>query len=50
MSGYGLTPRARADLKAIWTYPADRWNIEQADRYAGLLHNAMQIAAAEPSK
>ena len=37
MSGYVLTPRARADLKAIWTYTADRWNSEQADRYVGLL-------------
>jgi plasmid stabilization system protein ParE len=29
-----LTPRARADLKAIWIYTADRWNVAQADRYA----------------
>jgi len=50
MSGYGFTPRARADLKAIWTYTADRWSIEQADRYVGLLHNAMQIVAAEPRR
>ena len=47
MSGYALTPRARAGLKAIWTYTADHWSIEQADRYAGLLHHAMQVVAAE---
>jgi plasmid stabilization system protein ParE len=32
MSGYALTPRARADLKGIWTYTADRWDIDQASR------------------
>ena len=47
MSGYVLTPRARADLKAIWTYTADRWGIEQADRYVGLLDSAMRIVAAD---
>ena len=50
MSGYALTPRARADLKAIWTYSADRWSVEQADRYVGLLHGAMQIVADEPRR
>jgi putative transposase len=48
MSGFVLTPRARADLKAIWTYTADRWSSEQADRYVGLLHGAMRLVAAEP--
>jgi toxin ParE1/3/4 len=50
MGGVLLTPRARADLKAIWTYTAERWTVEQADRYIGLLHGAMQIAAAEPRR
>lgn len=50
MSGYVLTPRARADLKAIWAYTADRWNSEQADRYVRLLHGAMRIVAAEPRR
>jgi hypothetical protein len=40
MSGVVITPRARADLKAIWAYTADRWNIEQADRYVTMLHSA----------
>ena len=48
MSGYALTPRARADLEAIWTYTAERWSVEQADRYVALLHRAMQTAAVEP--
>jgi len=50
MSGYALTPRARADLKAIWIYTADHWSVEQADRYVGLLHGAMRIVAAEPRR
>ena len=50
MSGAILTPRARADLKAIWTYTADRWNVEQADRYIGLLDGAMRIVAADPRR
>lgn len=47
MSGYSLSPRARADLKDIWTYTADRWTIEQADRYIRLLDGAMRIAAGD---
>ncbi len=50
MSGYVLTPRAHADLKAIWAYTADRWNADQADRYAGLLDAAMHLVAAEPRR
>ncbi len=50
MSGYILTPRARADLKAIWSYTADRWSSDQADRYVVLLHRAMQLIAADPRR
>jgi toxin ParE1/3/4 len=50
MSGYVLTPRARADLEAIWAYTADRWNVEQADGYVRLLYGAMQIVAVEPRR
>jgi toxin ParE1/3/4 len=50
MSGYVLTPRARDDLKAIWAYTVERWNIGQADRYIGLLHGAIEMAAAEPRR
>ncbi len=34
---YRLSPGARADLEDIWRYTAERWSIEQADRY----HNAL---------
>lgn len=50
MSGCVLTPRARADLEAIWAYTAERWTIEQADRYVRLLHSAMQAVAGEPRR
>ena len=50
MSGIVLTPRARADLAAIWAFTADRWNIEQADRYVTLLNSAMRTVAAEPRR
>lgn len=48
MSGFLLRPRARADLKAIWTYTSDRWSVEQADRYVRLLHEAMLRVADDP--
>ena len=50
MSGYFLSPRARADLNAIWGYTAERWNIEQADRYLGVIHRAMEAVAREPRR
>lgn len=40
MSEYRLSPRAEADLAEIWDYTADRWGVEQADRYV------REIAAA----
>jgi toxin ParE1/3/4 len=33
MTRYILSPRAQDDLDAIWDYTADRWSIDQADRY-----------------
>ena len=50
MSGYVLTPRACVDLKAIWNYTADRWGIEQADRYLRQLKHAMETIASDPRK
>ena len=31
--GYTLSPKARADLDAIWDYTAERWGEDQADAY-----------------
>jgi toxin ParE1/3/4 len=50
MSGYALTPRARGDLQAIWPYTADRWNIEQADRYLQQIRQAMEFVAIDPRR
>ena len=37
---------ARADLEEIWEYTADRWGIEQADRYVqSIAHAADDVAA-----
>lgn len=33
MTGYVLSPHARADLSGIWDYTADHWGIDQADHY-----------------
>ena len=48
MSGYMVRPRARADLADIWTYTAERWGADQADRYIRLLHGAMLRVAGDP--
>lgn len=37
MTSYVLSPRAREDLSDIWSYSADRWGDEQADRYIRLI-------------
>ena len=33
MSNWTYSPKAKADLKAIWTYSAESWGLDQADRY-----------------
>ena len=34
---YRLPDRAEADLAEIWDYSAERWIVEQADRYIDAL-------------
>jgi toxin ParE1/3/4 len=31
--GYVLLPKAHDDLDQIWEFTAERWSVEQADRY-----------------
>jgi toxin ParE1/3/4 len=50
MSGYALTPKARADLENIWTYSAERWDVAQADEYLRKIRLAVELVAADPSK
>jgi toxin ParE1/3/4 len=50
MSGYVLSPRARADLEGIWDYTAERWGVDQAEDYIRLLQRAIEIVADDPRK
>ena len=34
---YRLSDRAEADLAEMWDYSAERWNVDQADRYMDAL-------------
>ena len=45
MSGFLLSPAARVDLSEIWDYNAERWGIEQAERYIRELTTACQELA-----
>ena len=44
-----ITPAARADLDAIWTYTADRWSIDQAEAYLRSLAQTMKMLADNPA-
>lgn len=41
MRRYRLSPAARGDLDSIWDYTADRWSVDQADRYIRELVDAV---------
>ena len=45
MTGFLLSPAARADLDEIWDYTARRWSVEQAERYIRALVEACQEIA-----
>jgi len=45
MSGFLLSPAARHDLAEIWDYTAERWGLEQAERYIRELTTACQDLA-----
>ncbi len=49
MTGYVLSPAARADLGQIWDYSARTWGEEQADRYVLGVRDAC-AALADGSK
>jgi toxin ParE1/3/4 len=48
MSRFALTPRAPADLDAIWNYTAENWGRDQAGRYIRLIRAAVEAVAASP--
>ncbi|MFI2589850.1 type II toxin-antitoxin system RelE/ParE family toxin [Rhodococcus erythropolis] len=49
MSGYLLSPAARADLEEIWDYTAWQWGLEQAEAYVRGIQHAIERTAADPS-
>ena len=45
MTGYLLSPAARADIGQIWDYTAERWGEDQAERYVLAIRDACQELA-----
>jgi toxin ParE1/3/4 len=46
---YRLAPRALADLDDIWRFSAEKWSIEQADRYIDDLVRIFETIATMPT-
>ena len=49
MNACRLRPTAEADLAEIWRFTAERWDIDQADRYFATINRALSALAATPS-
>lgn len=47
-SHFRLTPKARDELEEIWSYSAQTWSINQADRYIDSLVEILNTIAALP--
>ena len=45
---YILRPAARAELVGIWSYTAERWGTEQADRYIGEITRRIEFLTEFP--
>ncbi|MGO9985478.1 MAG: type II toxin-antitoxin system RelE/ParE family toxin [Rhodomicrobium sp.] len=50
MSGFVLSPQARADLESIWDYTAHQWGTGQAEKYTRPIAAAIQALACEPAR
>ena len=50
MSGFVLSPRARADLDGIWNYSVETWSAAQAERYLRQIADAFEILSADPRR
>ncbi len=48
MSQLRLTPKARADLDAIWDHTVKHWGVEQAEAYLLSLGETMKLLANQP--
>ena len=45
---YVLSPRAQADIEAIWDYSSEHWGIEQAEAYTREIRERIEEVAARP--
>lgn len=50
MSGYTLSPRAKADIEDIWDFTEKRWGLNQAKRYTRELQRAIETIARDPRR
>jgi toxin ParE1/3/4 len=50
VSGYALSPRAKADIENIWEYTEERWGLNQAKRYTRELQRAIETVARNPER
>lgn len=50
MSSLRLSPAAQRDLSAVWDYSAERWGVEQAEKYIRELQAAMERIAIDPQR
>lgn len=48
MAEYRLTPAAERDLESTWTYTAEQWGVDQAERYIDLLTASFAELANSP--
>lgn len=48
MPVYTLTPLAMEDLRDIWRYGAERWGLDQTERYGEKLLDAFEFLALNP--
>jgi toxin ParE1/3/4 len=45
---YVISKKATADLEQIWLYTADKWSIDQADRYYLLIFDEIDYICKNP--
>ena len=50
MSGYVLTPAARADLDALWTFGEAQWGAARAELYIREIQRAVETVARDPRR
>lgn len=45
-----LSPRAQADLEAIWNYTEEHWSADQAEHYVRAIWTAIEAIASDTRK